>query len=178
VLNHPDLLSALEQVEDVRALIQHGEKVVTSTKSLKTAKREQGGELTPEQSAEQRATAKLRKEIREKLQKVLAKIPVFMYATDFRESALRDVIESLDRDLFERVTGLTVDDFRLLSNLGLFNAQNMDHAIYQFRAFKHASLLYAASEREKAADHAVHPVGLWDRTIRSDELPELVEHAN
>lgn len=178
VLDHPDLLAALEQIEDFRALIEHGQKVVTSTGSLKKAKREQGGELTPEQSAEQKATAKLRKDIREKLQKFLAKIPVFMYATDFRESALRDVIESLDRDLFERVTGLTVDDFRLLSNLGLFNAQNMDHAIYQFRAFEHASLLYAASEGEKADDRTVHPVGLWDTTIRSDEMPELAERAD
>ena len=41
-------------------------------------------------------TAKQRKEIREKLQKFLAKIPVFMYVTDFREEALKDVIESLD----------------------------------------------------------------------------------
>src|SRR3546814_6368423 len=73
--------------------------------------------------------AKQRKEIREKLQKFLARIPVFMYVTDFREEALKDVIESLDSALFERVTGLTVEDFQQLSNLGLFNAQNMNAAL-------------------------------------------------
>jgi hypothetical protein len=70
-----------------------------------------------------RETAWLRKEIREKLQKFLAKIPVFMYVTDFRAEALKHVIESLDTTLFERVTGLTIKDFRLLNRLGLFNAQ-------------------------------------------------------
>src|SRR3546814_3654533 len=83
--------------------------------------------------------AKQRKEIREKLQKFLARIPVFMYVTDFREEALKDVIESLDSALFERVTGLTVEDFQQLSNLGLFNAQNMNDAIYQFKAIGRAS---------------------------------------
>ena len=59
-----------------------------------------------------------------------------MYVTDFREEALKHVIESLDPTLFERVTGLTVEDFRLLSDLGLFNASNMDAAIYQFQAVR------------------------------------------
>ena len=127
---------------------------------LKKAKREQGGKLDPEQKREQSETAKRRREIREKLQKFLARIPVFMYATDFREEALKHVIESLDPALFERVTGLTIDDFKLLSDLGLFNARNMDAAIYQFRQFERASLRYAEAE---AADGEPGEVGLWER---------------
>src|SRR3546814_10628667 len=88
--------SDLEQIEDFRALAQNAQQVVTSTKKLKKAKREQDGELDPGQKKEQSDTAKQRKEIREKLQKFLARIPVFMYVTDFREEALKDVIESLD----------------------------------------------------------------------------------
>src|SRR5687767_9182180 len=138
---------------------------------LKKAKREQGGKLTPEQSSEQTATAKQRKEIREKLQKFLAKIPVFMYATDFREEALKHVIESLDSDLFERVTDLTVNDFRLLSDIGLFNAQHMDHAIYQFRSFERASLLYALDAREHLNEPDHHRLGLWDRSVEESVSP-------
>lgn len=103
MLGHPDLLKSLEQIEDFRALAQNAQQIVTSTKNLKKAKREQGGELDPDQKREQSETAKKRKEIREKLQKFLARIPVFMYVTDFREEALKDVIESLDSVLFERV---------------------------------------------------------------------------
>lgn len=71
-----------------------------------------------------------------------------MYATDFREEALKHVIQSLDPALFERVTGLTIDDFTLLSDLGLFNARNMDAAIYQFRRFERESLRYAEAGAE------------------------------
>ena len=162
VLDHPDLLETLAQIEDFRALVDNAEHVITSTKMLKKAKREQGGKLEPEQKREQSETAKKRREIREKLQKFLARVPVFMYGTDFREEALKHVIESLDPALFERVTGLTVEDFKLLSDLGLFNARNMDAAIWQFRHFERASLCYGESEAANA-DHG--GVGLWERRV-------------
>src|SRR3546814_14021927 len=116
--------SDLEQIEDFRALAQNAQQVVTSTKKLKKAKREQDGELDPGQKKEQSDTAKQRKEIREKLQKFLARIPVFMYVTDFREEALQDVIESMDSALFERVTGLTVEDSQQFRTVGWFNGEN------------------------------------------------------
>jgi hypothetical protein len=166
VLEHPDLLESLEQMEDFRALVNNAEKIITSTKLLKKAKREQGGSLTPEQKKEQSETSKLRREVREKLQKFLAKIPIFMYVTDFREEALKHVIESLDTDLFERVTGLTINDFKLLSAIGLFNAQHMNAAIYQFKAFETASLHYADEARQQQ-DGGDAKLGLWDRTIVS-----------
>src|SRR3546814_9708314 len=62
ILGHPDLLATLEQIEDFRALAQNAQQVVTSTKKLKKAKREQDGELDPGQKKEQSDTAKQRKE--------------------------------------------------------------------------------------------------------------------
>lgn len=161
LLERPDLLAALEQIEDFRTLGNMAQQIVTSTRGLKKAKREQGGKLDPDQRRQQSETAKQRKEIREKLQKFVAKVPVFMYVTDFREEALKDVIESLDSELFERVTGLTVDDFRLLNSIGVFNAQHLNSAIYQFKLFEHASLHYASSD-----ETAPEPdrIGLWDHT--------------
>lgn len=175
VLAEDGLLEKLAQIEDFRALANNAQNVVTSTRKLKKAKREQGGKLDPEQKQEQTETAKQRKEIREKLQKFLAKIPVFMYSTDFREEALKDVIESLDSALFERVTGLTVEDFKLLSKLNLFNAQHMNMAIYQFKAFETSSLSYAA-EHERGLHE--ERLGLLDTTVvtRVADDPEDVLH--
>lgn len=168
VLNHPELMEALAQVEDFRVLIDNAEKVVTAEQAIKKAKRHQGGHLDDEQRKQQAESAKLRKEIRAKLQKFLAKIPVFMYVTDFREEALKHVIQSLDTALFERVTGLTIKDFRTLSQLGLFNKQNMDAAIWQFRSFERASLHYAD---QSAVDAPATRIGLWDETIElADEV--------
>lgn len=164
VLEHPELLETLSQIEHFRVLVDNAEKVITSTKLLRKAKREQGGELDSEQARLQEETNRQRQEIREKLQKFLTRIPVFMYATDFREEALKHVIESLDPVLFERVTGLTIEDFKLLSDLGLFNARNMDDAIFQFRQFERASLRYA-EEEEETTDGQLGRVGLWERKL-------------
>lgn len=165
VLANPDLMKALEQIENFRALVDNAQQVVTNTKLLKKAKRAQGGKLNADQRRTESATAKQRKDIRQKLQKFLAKVPVFMYATDFREEALKHVIESLDSALFERVTGLTVGDFHLLNQLGLFNAQNMNSAIYQFRMFENASLEYALTDEERQHRRANEQMGLWDTAV-------------
>ncbi len=165
LLDNGDLLGALEQIEDFRNLAQTAEQIVTSSKLLKKAKREQDGKLNNEQKKEQSEIAKKRKEIREKLQKLLAKIPVFMYVTDFREEALKDIILSLDRALFEKVTGLTVDDFTMLNNIGVFNAQHMNAAIYQFKLFEASSLEYANEDGKQFGDTKI---GLWDTTVPRD----------
>ena len=162
LLEHQSLIDALEQIEDFRNLAQTALQVVTSSKLLKKAKREQNGKLDENQKKEQSQIAKRRKEIREKLQKLLAKIPVFMYVTDAREQALKDIILGVDSALFERVTGLTVADFKLLNSLGVFNAQNMNAAIYQFKAFEDSSLEYANAP---GVQTAVRPIGLWDKTV-------------
>jgi hypothetical protein len=163
VLRHDDLMERLAQVEDFRTLVSNAPQVVTSTKLLKQARREQGA-LSPDQRREADSTARLRREIREKLQKFLAKIPIFMYVTDFREEAVKHVIESLDSELFERVTGLTVNDFKVLCDLGLFNTDHMNSAIYQFKLFETASLHYADGGVGLAESERI---GLWDREVDS-----------
>lgn len=170
LLDQPELLEALEQIEDFRNLANLAEQVVTSTKKLKKAEREKGKKnLDADEQKEKKESNSVKKQIREKLQKFLAKIPVFMYVTDFREEALKDIIESLDSDLFTRVTGLTVEDFRLLNKIGVFNASQMDAAIWQFRSFENASLHYA--DVDGVSD--LHgKVGLWDTTVDVDDMLE------
>jgi hypothetical protein len=162
LLGQQSLLDALAGIEDFRSLAQSAQQIITSSKLLKNAKREQKGELTKAQRKEQSETAKARKEIREKLQKLLAKVPVFMYVTNVREQALKDIILSLDTALFERVTGLTVEDFKVLHSIGVFNPQHMNAAIYQFKAFEDASLRYA---NDPTTEPEPRPIGLWDRTV-------------
>lgn len=150
--------------------------VVTSTKKLKQVEREKGkGSLDDVEKKEKKESNTVKKQIREKLQKFLAKIPVFMYVTDFREEALKDVIESLDTALFTRVTGLTVEDFQLLNKIGLFNPQHMNAAIYQFKAFENASLHYADSD---GVGDLHGNIGLWDTVVDADDMLEHAQAIN
>ncbi|WP_238328801.1 GIY-YIG nuclease family protein [Mycobacterium avium] len=167
LLDHPELLEALGKIEDFRNLANTAEQIVTSSKLLKKAKRENdNGKLNRAQKKEQSETAKRRKEIREKLQKLLAKIPVFMYVTQIREQALKDIILGVDGPLFERVTGLSIADFKLLNDIGVFNPIHMDAAIYQFKAFENSSLEYADDPKAPTEDR---PTGLWDRVLQPGE---------
>ena len=167
------MLEALGKIEDFRNLAQTAEQIITSSKLLKNVKRENNNKLTREQKKEQSETAKRRKEVREKLQKLLAKIPVFMYVTQIREQALKDIILGVDSDLFERVTGLAVADFKLLNQIGVFNPIHMNAAIYQFKAFEDSSLEYAS---EPGTTVVRKPIGLWDTVMQPDEsIDEVLE---
>jgi hypothetical protein len=138
LLQDEDLLAELEQIEDFRNIRVEAEKVVTASQKLGEVKREGGSNA--EQKKPKRELAQKRKSIREKLKKVSAKVLIFMYVTDFREERLVHVIESLDRELFQRATGLSLDGFRKLTEAGVFNVGQMTDAIQKFRYFEKKSL--------------------------------------
>jgi len=138
LLKDEDLLAELEQIEDFRNIREEAEKVVTNTDKLKEVKREGGSAAA--QSKPKSEIAQHRKSIRDKLKKVSAKVLIFMYLTDFREERLMHVIDSLDTDLFLRSTGLSLNGFRRLTEVGVFNLAQMNDAIQKFRYFEKKSL--------------------------------------
>ncbi|MGY1669765.1 hypothetical protein [Geodermatophilus sp. SYSU D00710] len=171
LLGDSDLVARLEQMEDFRNLRQDATKIIAHSQKLREGKkRVSGGGGDDPENPEVKAARKARREqvktLRSKLLKFVQAVPVFMYLTDFREEALVDVITSLDTQLFERVTGLTLADFHKLSDVGVFHPGHMNEAIWQFRLFEQASLDYLNTGRFRPGDD----VGLWDRSISADEL--------
>ena len=71
------------------------------------------------------------------------------------------LIRKLEPKLFERVTGLTIDDFDLLLRVGVFNRAQMNDAILKFRRYEDASLEYTGLNRH-ASDTRI---GLMDSTV-------------
>ena len=138
------------------------ETIVNRTDVIKKAKKD-GKDKTPkerrQQTDEEKELKSKRKQVQEKLIKFAARIPVFMYLTDYREHTLREVIEQLETDLFERVTGLTLEDFKLLVSLRLFNDALMNMAVLNFKRYEDASLSYTGIDR-----HEGERIGLWDTT--------------
>jgi hypothetical protein len=172
LLADSDLLERLEQIEDFRNLRQDATKIIAQSKKLREGKKAAAdGDATagedPELTAARKAKREQVKSLRAKLLKFVQAVPVFMYLTDFREEALVDVITSLDTQLFERVTGLTLEDFHKLSEVGVFHPAHMNEAIWQFRLFERASLRYLGAD---VGDKESDRVGLWDR---SETVPEL-----
>lgn len=88
-----------------------------------------------------------------------------MYLTDFRENTLKDVITKLEPELFQTVTGLSINDFELLVNLKVFNTERMNQAVFAFRRYEDASLDYTGIPSHEGLTH----YGLYDTVV---EVPE------
>jgi len=84
---------------------------------------------------------------------------------------LTDVITKLEPELFKKVTGLNVKDFDLLVSLGLFNSTYMNGAIYNFKRYEDASLVYTGIDK-----HEGEKVGGWDTVLKKEEFKEIFEN--
>ncbi len=170
IMNDPEAMAAVERIEGWRAL---GDKVIETiinksekVKGLKGKAKEkelsvmERRELT---EAEKEYKSK-RKLVQEKLIKFAARIPAFMYLTDFRENTLQDVITKLEPDLFLAVTGLTVNDFHLLVRLKVFNTEQMNQAVFAFRRYEDASLRYTGIDSHEGLSR----YGLYDTVVAAE----------
>lgn len=169
VLDNPEALATIMKIEGFRALGSDIiENIVNHAEQIKKLKREAADnpKKKKELTAEEKEYRSKRREVQEKLMKFATRIPIFMYLTDYREESLEDVIRKLEPSLFERVTGLTIDDFDLLLRVGVFNRAQMNDAILKFRRYEDASLAYTGVNR-----HAMDTrIGLMDSTVPIEAL--------
>ncbi len=106
--------------------------------------------------------------MQENLLKLAARIPAFMYLTDYREQTIKDVITQIEPELFQKVTGLTVKDFDVLCSIGLFDSEKMNQGIFGFRKYENASLSYTGIGK-----HKNESVCGWDTVLRREEYEAL-----
>jgi hypothetical protein len=175
--NDQAAMAALEAIEGFRNLNADLETIINRSEQIKDAKRKAGeGEEPSEKEKKELTEAEkerksLRKQVQEKLIKFAARIPVFMYLTDFREQRLKDVITKLEPKLFKRVTGLTTEDFERLVSLGIFNSALMNDAVWKFRRYEDASLQYMGVCRHKGLG-----VGLFDTALTEEDFKATFEN--
>jgi hypothetical protein len=169
LMNNKAAMDALMRIEGFRSLNQEIETIINKSEAVKKARKEKNDqEVSKEEkqklSEEEKEYKNLRKQIQEKLIKFATRIPIFMYLTDFREQTLKEVITKLDTDLFKTVTGLTVADFETLVKLNVFNSAIMNDAVYKFKRYEDASLVYTGINK-----HPGTVVGLFDTAISIED---------
>ena len=165
LMANEEAMKALMNIEGFRNLNQDIETIINKSEAVKKAKKEANDkELTKKEkkdlSDEEKEYKSLRKQIQDKLIKFATRVPVFMYLTDYREHALRDIITQLEPGLFKKVTGLTVRDFELLVSLGVFNSGHMNATVFGFKRYEDASLEYIGINK-----HIGENVGLYDTVL-------------
>jgi len=176
LMSNEAAMKALMSIEGFRNLNQDIETIINKSKAVKeTRKKKNDEELTPKEkkelTEEEKKYKSLRKQIQEKLIKFATRVPVFMYLTDYRERCLRDVITQLEPGLFKKVTGLTVKDFELLVSLGVFNSALMNDAVYKFKRYEDASLVYIGIDKHEDED-----IGLYDTVLSATDYNATFEN--
>ena len=170
--NNKDALDALMRIEGFRSLGAEIQTIINRSEKVKKLKKESGDKLSPakkkELSEDEKQAKSLRKQVQENLLKLAARIPAFMYLTDYREQTIKDVITQIEPELFRKVTGLTVKDFDILCSIGLFDSEKMNQGIFGFRKYENSSLSYTGIDK-----HAGEAVGGWDTVLRREEYEAL-----
>ncbi|MBQ0082073.1 MAG: GIY-YIG nuclease family protein, partial [bacterium] len=171
ILDSPEAMQALMNIEGFRSLNSDITTIINKSEAIKKAKtkdKKPSEKEKKEINEEEKEIKSKRKKIQEKLIKFATRIPIFMYLTDYRERCLKDVITQLEPGLFRKVTGLSVNDFNMLCTLGVFNAPLMNDAIFKFKRYEDASLVYTGIDK-----HEGEEVGGWDTSLRREEYEKL-----
>lgn len=170
--NNQEALDALMRIEGFRSLNTEIQTIINRSEKVKKLKKEKGDDLSQKERKEltedEKKAKSLRKEVQENLLKLAARIPAFMYLTDYREQTLKDVITQIEPELFQKVTGLTVKDFDVLCSIGLFDAEKMNQGIFGFRKYENSSLSYTGIDK-----HENEAIGGWDTVLRREEYEAL-----
>ena len=165
-------MAALNNIEGFRLLNAEIQTIINRSEKVKKLKKDKGDDLTPKEKKEltedEKKAKSLRKQVQENLLKLAARIPAFMYLTDYREQTIKDVITQIEPELFQKVTGLTVKDFDILCSIGLFDSEKMNQGIFGFRKYENSSLSYMGIDK-----HAGEAIGGWDTVLRREEYEAL-----
>jgi hypothetical protein len=154
LLNNEEALTALENIEDFRNLNSDIATIITKSDTIKKLKKEASERPLSENETkkiteEEKEYKSKRKQIQQKLIKLATRIPIFMYLTDYREHALKDVIRDIEPALFHKVTGLTKKDFDLLLQLGVFDEDKMNTSVLYFKRYEDNSLTYTGISKHE-----------------------------
>lgn len=166
-------MDALMSIEGFRNLNSDIETIINKSEAVKKARKEANDkDLSAKEkkqlTEEEKEYKSKRKQIQEKLIKFATRVPIFMYLTDYRERCLKDVITQLEPGLFKKVTGLNVKEFELLVSLGVFNSALMNDAVYKFKRYEDASLVYTGINKHEGED-----VGLYNTVLSREDYQSI-----
>ena len=172
LMDNKAAMDALMSIEGFRNLNQEIETIINKSDAVKKARKEANDqELSAKEKKElteqEKEYKNLRKQIQEKLIKFATRVPIFMYLTDYRERCLKDIITQLEPGLFKKVTGLAIKDFELLVSLDVFNSAMMNDAVFKFKRYEDASLIYTGIIKHDPKD-----IGGYDTVITAKEFQE------
>ena len=167
--NNQPLIDELSKIEAFRKLKNQLD-IIISTDSLVKDAKISNKELSSDIKSKVDEAKKHRETIQKLLKKLITRLPIFMYLTDDRESSIEELILSIEPDLFVKSTGISIESFKELCRLNVFNRDELTMAIFAFKKYEEASLSYldgVVKESELIAG--------FDNVFTKEEARKLME---
>lgn len=106
------------------------------TKAKEEEDKSESAKIDKELSKENKELQKKKEKMRELLRVLLARIPLFMYLTHAQETDLEEVLKATQVDgkdcLFRKTTGIEIEEFEFLMDLGIIKPDSIDGYINRF----------------------------------------------
>lgn len=75
-------------------------------------------------------------ELKKKLQLITSRLPNYLYLSEKEEKCINNIINNGELELFEKIIGCTIEDFKTMIELGVFNNNLLNCMIYNFYQIK------------------------------------------
>ena len=82
------------------------------------------------------------KKLKEQLQLLMAKIPLYLYLSEKKENTLNDILNCNEPELFQQIVGISIGNFSQLVKLNIFNSNLITSMIYNFSIIEEESENY------------------------------------
>ena len=102
-------------------------------KKLSSPKKEDKEKKDPEQVKKDNLEKSQKDKVKKLLMTLLSRIPLFMYLTDATEENMEQVLVDTEDDLFRKTTGIEIQDFNFLVEMGLMKIESLDAYVLKFK---------------------------------------------
>jgi len=174
IYNNKALLDELMKIEAYKNFDKSVSVRIKQNNELSKAKRNGDNDKEKKVRESIGKTDKEKDSLVNKLLHINNQLLTLLYATEYREKTLTDVIEMADPNYFFEMVGLQKHLYYILTTIGLFNKDELNAAIMEFRRLEDISLQkikfkytvqYGDDENEK--------IGLFNKTIDLKALKKI-----
>ncbi len=167
VICNGELLSSLSNVKGSYSATKTKEvnkNFIQDGKTSKIVTDEKGNVTIYDENGDKKEILQITKLIN-KIRNCLSKIPEFVFITPEKERTLQDILNTKETELFEEITEISIEDFKLWTNLNLFDKLIFNRIMLNFSDILDEFYANISSESyEKFAKERLNLKGLYCKT--------------
>ena len=144
-----EILSSIEVFRKAKNIkLNEGiQKIVSNNKEIQKVKKKERKGTANASDKKKKKKAKsevldVRQQMLNTLKTFIARIPFFMYISEFREKCFLDIVELEEEAIFKKTMGISKANFKYLVDNNVIKEKELNDAVYKFYQFEEGSIEY------------------------------------